>query len=265
MKQAVSSFLTPLIQPIYPDMIEMNGVRSPMKWYKELKAWGYTESHSLYNLFLWMGPTSSCAIDLWVMYIHPETKENWRCLPGWGRTYRYGPVHEYSKIVINGYAGGFAPHNVEQCLAQTFGDKWRVPIGLQEWYKTTLAEEEVEEVEEIEEIEEVGERKKESGESGESGGEVLKTTAKKKKKKKSVTTAVGGEHLCESLVAEFKGSDYQPCTCYDSVEYKWWNRFWCCGPTIRVVYMVVIWAVVPLVLFVLLVRAVFGGIYKSIL
>jgi hypothetical protein len=65
-----------------------------------------------------------CALDLWVMYHQPITNMNWRCLPSWDRTYVYGPVETYQKIIMNGIPGAYAPTNTEKAVAQTFGSKW---------------------------------------------------------------------------------------------------------------------------------------------
>ena len=176
-------------------------------------------------------------------------------MKGWERTYRYGPVHKYSKIVMNGYAGGFAPHNVEECLVQSFGDKWRVPIGYDEWVETTLATKEMAvEEEQGKDRKDQGEEAGISGKSEESGGEEKSTMTKKKKKKKkkSVTTAVG-EKNCVSLVAAFENVHHQPCSCYDFVDDDWWARY---GKMWGTIYKVVKWVVVPLVVCVLLLMAV---------
>ena len=39
-----------------------------------------------------VGGMDDCDIDLWVLYEHPQTREEWRCLPSYRRTYRQRPM-----------------------------------------------------------------------------------------------------------------------------------------------------------------------------
>jgi hypothetical protein len=112
--------LYPVVYDFAPgvEKIKINGVLSPLKFY-----WSQ------------VGYNRNCDLDVWVMYHHPHTQENWRCLPSWtpGRSYRYGPVAAYQRIHMNGL-NAYAPSNSRQCVEQTSGKGWQTPVD----YDTAL-------------------------------------------------------------------------------------------------------------------------------